>query len=220
MLWRKRLARGFTLVEMMVVVVIILVLASLMFVGFSHAQRTADAVHCMNNLDKIGKVILNYAVLYGGGALPDFSITGGRVREQWVFALDFIDEEDRFLSQQGTDKLLPPRMAPPILQCRVDVQLFVNSQSLLTSYWMHPANTYRMLASVTNADETLLGFEGDAYYETGMCGCRFHRTDPPVELDVTHSGGAHVLFVNGTGQLYTTQEERALHYWERKAGFR
>ena len=49
---------------MMVVVVIILVLASLMFVGFSHAQRTADAVYCMNNLDKIGKVILNYAVLY------------------------------------------------------------------------------------------------------------------------------------------------------------
>jgi len=212
--------RGFTLVETIIVIAIIIVLASMAFVGFSRAQKQASATMCMNNLKQIGILVISYATQKGGGYMPNFSITGARgQRELWVLELDFLDEEDRYLAKDHGEKLVPPRLAPAVLRCPIDVRLFVNSQSVLTSYWMHPENSHKPLASITNQDETPLSFEGDPLHRLRPCRCRFEATFPPEELDTTHFGGGHILFVNGAVKLFTSAEERQRVTWEKKAGW-
>ena len=230
-LWKWKRAKGFTLVEMMVVITIIMVLASMLVVGLGRAQKRASALQCMNNLRMIGNAVIGYANSKGGGFLPNFSFGMGaesRVADQWVWELDFISEADRYLSRQlGVfdsvlqDAILPPRMAPPVLRCPADVQLFVNGQSCLTSYWMHPANTFKVYATLTRRSSTMLGIEGDALLETNpnSCGCRFHLCLPPKEIDTTHFGGGHCLFADGSVKLIDNVKERKLSYWEELAGW-
>jgi prepilin-type N-terminal cleavage/methylation domain-containing protein len=222
MLRRKLLARGFSLAEVMVVIVIMMVLASISLVGLSSAHRKALTVQCINNLWQLGTVIHTYTTQTGGGLLPDFSIGGDRVREQWVWELDFVSEDERYLARQNSeaiDQILPPRLSPPLLTCPADVQLFVNSQSILTSYWMHPENAYKPIGSIAKPDKTILAFEGDPLYETANCGCRFHTMIPPYELDTTHQGGAHILFINGSVRYYHDPVERRRETWEERAGW-
>jgi len=220
MLRGRNSGTAFTMIELTVVIMIILVLASMTLVGLSRAQKTAQQTFCQNNLRQIGTAIITYANQMGGGYLPDFSITRARTREQWVWQLDFIKKSDRYYSRQSIDKVVPPRMSPAVLRCPADVQLFVNSQSMLTSYWMHPNNSYVLYANITNRDETLLGLEGDALNESGNCGCRFHTMIPPDEVDTTHFGGGHILFANGTVKLFDDPVQRKVAYWEKKAGWR
>jgi len=220
MVKRRLLAKGFTLVEVMVVIVIIMILASMVLVGFARAQKRAQATQCINNLRQVGVLIINYANQKGGGYLPDFSILGSReTRDLWILELDFVRPEDRYISRQGTDKILPPRMAPKVLRCPADVQLYVNNQSVLLSYWIHPEHSYKVLAAITNQDQTMLGFEGDPLYETANCGCRFHSTQPPKEVDVLHFGGGHVLYADGSVRLVTDPHERLRETMERKNGW-
>jgi len=228
MLRRKLLARGFSLAEVMVVIVVMMVLASISLVGLSSAHRKALTVQCINNLWQLGTVIHTYTTQTGGGLLPDFSVDiEGRTREQWVWELDVISEEERYMAhQQGVDgwqdaseQILPPRLSPPLLTCPADVQLFVNSQSILTSYWMHPENAYKPIGSIAKPDKTILAFEGDPLYTTANCGCRFHTMEPPYELDTTHQGGAHILFMNGSVRYYHDPVERRRETWEERAGW-
>ena len=220
MLRRRAFGRGFSLVELMVVIVIMTILAGMVFVGLSSAQTKAQTVTCLNNLRQIGTVIHTYVTQKGGGMLPDFSVDSARrAREQWVLELDFITENELYVGIQDTTKIVPPRLAPEVLRCPGDVQLFVNSQSVLTSYWMHPENSYKPLSSIRMQNETMLAFEGDALYESANCGCRFHSMEPPWELDTTHAGGGHILFVSGSVRCYKTKELRRRQTWEVRAGW-
>jgi len=214
--------RGFTLVELMVVMSILAIMSSLVVVMLGSAQKKARTLECANNLRVVGIAIINYAHHKGGGFLPNFTfgMEEYRVADQWVWELDFISEEDRYLSRQVgfnstvQDSILPPRMAPEVLRCKADVQLYVNGQSILTSYWMHPANTCVPYSSISDRPETPFGFEADAFNETANCGCRFHTQVPPIELDTSHFGGGHILFADGSVQLYTDKARRQISYWQ------
>jgi len=206
----------------MVVMSILAVMSSLVVVMVGNAQKKARTVECANNLRSIGAAIISYSQTKGG-FLPnfEFGVDEYRVADQWVWELDFISPEDRYLSRQVgvnsstvTDSILPPRMAPEVLRCKADVQLYVNGQSVLTSYWPHPANSMVPYAAISNRTETPLAFEADAFNETGGCGCRFHTQIPPIELDTSHFGGGHILFADGSVQLYTDKPRRQILYWE------
>ena len=227
MVRRRAFANGFTLVELMVVIVIIMILASMLLVGFSRAQKRAQAAQCMNNMRQIGALVISYATQQGGGYLPDFSLhnsayadakTSYMSRDAWVLQLDFVNEENRWVYVDKT-KIIPPRMAPAVLRCPADVRLFVNSQSVLCSYWMHPENSYKQLASITNQGRVPLALEADPFYIGGGCGCRYRQLKAPVEIDTTHFGGAHILFVDGSVELFTDPVKRRLATWEDEAGW-
>ena len=68
---------GFTLVELMVVVTVIVILSGLLVAGLSRAEKEARRVQCANHLRMIGSAIIGYANK-GGGFLPNMGF-----REQW-----------------------------------------------------------------------------------------------------------------------------------------
>lgn len=55
---------GFTLIEILVVLVIIMVLASILFPVFSRAREKARQASCMSNMKQIGLALLQYAQDY------------------------------------------------------------------------------------------------------------------------------------------------------------
>src|SRR5687767_12553385 len=63
--------RGFTLVELMVVIVIIAVLMGLLLPAIFSARESARTIQCKNNLRQIGLAILNYSH-HHNGALPTY----------------------------------------------------------------------------------------------------------------------------------------------------
>jgi prepilin-type N-terminal cleavage/methylation domain-containing protein/prepilin-type processing-associated H-X9-DG protein len=76
---RQCAARGFTLVELLVVIGIIALLISILMPGLNNARKQAELVSCQANLKSIGQMIVMYAqdnkdTLFppnGGGGQPD-----------------------------------------------------------------------------------------------------------------------------------------------------
>jgi prepilin-type N-terminal cleavage/methylation domain-containing protein/prepilin-type processing-associated H-X9-DG protein len=60
-----RSRRGFTLIEMLVVIAIIAILAAILFPVFSRARAKARQAGCMSNIQQVGMAILLYAQDHG-----------------------------------------------------------------------------------------------------------------------------------------------------------
>ena len=65
---RKRM--GFTIIELLVVIVIISILAGILIPGVLAAQRKANRIACLNNLKQIGLTIINHSSDHNS-AFPD-----------------------------------------------------------------------------------------------------------------------------------------------------
>ena len=107
--------KGFTLVELLVVIGIIAVLMGILLPALSAVRRTAQRVVCGSNLAGVGKAILLYANEYSG----EFPRAGGP-GSQW----NTKGEIDNWAAQDGSQYGMPPN-------CKVSV---TSSLYLLVKY--------------------------------------------------------------------------------------
>ncbi len=79
---KKRRFKGFTLIEMLVVIAIILVLAAILYPALSKVRESGRSTACISNLRQLHLAALNYAS--GGGHVPP-SISTLQVNEFGVY---------------------------------------------------------------------------------------------------------------------------------------
>jgi prepilin-type N-terminal cleavage/methylation domain-containing protein/prepilin-type processing-associated H-X9-DG protein len=76
--WHRRNAdRGFTLVELLIVIVIIAILAGLLFPAITAAFDAAQSLECRNNLKEIAQAVLRYASENDGVIVPAYDEEAG-----------------------------------------------------------------------------------------------------------------------------------------------
>jgi len=90
----RQASHGFTLLEALVVITILVVLAALVLPLMSRAAMSANSVKCTSNLRQIGTAMLLYAT-DNAGVLPA-STHSARVAESWIYEIaDYLDDVDQ-----------------------------------------------------------------------------------------------------------------------------
>jgi len=102
----KTFRRGFTLIELMVVIAIIGILAATVIVALNSAKAKAKDTRIMNNIAQIRKLAVNYQINTGsfsGLTGCNSSSTNGCATSTWVSTNDDQDESKQKISDLAKD---------------------------------------------------------------------------------------------------------------------
>ena len=80
----KSPGRGFTLMELLVVIGIIALLIALLFPALQSAERAMDEATCQNNLSQLAKIVASYCQ-QSGGIFPLAQVAADRSASNWLY---------------------------------------------------------------------------------------------------------------------------------------
>lgn len=88
--------RGFTLIEVLVVIAIIAVLVALLLPAVQQAREAARRLQCKNNLKQMGIALHNYHDVHNGFPVGNNTVMDGEGLSFWVGLLPFMDQAPLF----------------------------------------------------------------------------------------------------------------------------
>lgn len=188
---------GFTLVEMLVVVAIILVLAAILLPVYEMATKRAETVHCASNMRSLAVAAGLYAEDCDGVLVPASTAAGppGTLGTSW----------DILLAAYHRSPLLYLCPADQTPAPTTDMVCYKHSYGI--NYDLCQVGGYQgaalSLGSVQSPTQTIVFFEtgGTARY----LGCSY-----PLQgldyVDVRHHGGTNFSFVDGHARWYRPRD--------------
>lgn len=137
----KRCADGFTLTELLVVIMIVLILVVLSLVGMRRMRAMADKAGSMRNLSQLQIANIAYASDHNGNGVPIKQSADGQVTERWFqnpeFIANLIGDVSDASGEQSTD--IPTSLLDP----KVYRAHKLSHDKIYASYGMNDTNLLR-----------------------------------------------------------------------------
>lgn len=162
--------RGFSLIELLVVVTIIVILGSLLMFGLNKALAKAGYLNCQNNMKQLGTLLQEYSVRHKG-LFPAFT------QYQWIGQMGFLEggeycwkrlaaypeyaNDPAAQADQGTYFIIKPRHTE-IFECPTAKPQKMNLQGVRSHYSGLGTRDYQPIEAIKNPEKAILLMEYDA----------------------------------------------------------
>jgi len=200
---------GFTLIEVLVVLAIIMLLAGLLFPVFARSRENARKTQCASNLKQIGLAWHMYADDYDGYAMPSSNTVGDNL----IFWSGIMDDETGDLLS-GTNLLQPYLRNTQILKCPSsfyvgagDVQgygynstVFLSQDSNRAVLLRNIKKTSEVVAFADSAGFALVPAGEDA--RLGLSDLVKSPRSRQPQFHGRHNGAGNVLWVDGHAKAF------------------
>jgi len=211
--------RGFTLVELLVVVSIIAVLIGLLLPAVQASRAAAQRAQCGSNLRQVGLAIIQFAETHRGAMpLSSHDLAHGDEEESWIHTVAPFMESVDSIRICPTDPNGPARLRDDLTSYLLNSFVCIRGDTgAITNYFRIPAKSKTFIAfetsdkvGTTHADHT----HGVNWFkDPPTLPTRVPRTLARIKQDIQidrHAGGANYLFGDGHVQVI---DESQIEQW-------
>jgi len=222
---------GFTLVELLIVITIILVLAALSVMGFKRLCEKADLVTTVKRIRGFSDANALYATDHNGKYVPVFAFDeDGQGAVMWHYNRAYLEaligDKEEFETAEpfeGIDGLPEQVLDPVVIRAkkkywsRISASFGYNGENLTGGAWGAPnAAASRSIASMSYPDETCAFITATDWRAKQSGGLLWENS--PVEgktgdgkIAYRHQGKAVVAFFDGHTSLISIAEMKAIN---------
>jgi len=185
---------GFTLLELLVVIAVIALLASMLLPALHGAREFARKAKCMSNLKQLGYLITMYADDYDDWLFPA-SDSGSVDRTYWPFRL----QEGGYIKTPSTWSYVSKVfLCPSSRSNAVDSDGNPSASRVYALNNPSPSANYWKRSSRTNPSEYVLLIDSKSTGHNTPFYYVYFTTVHTLKVDLAHSGRANILFLDGS----------------------